>query len=210
MNKDELKKKYEGKTIAELESDIRSNMSLSREAQVEMIESLMYLKVTQRFKENPRYKNSSFKIYLEDNFGIREGTFMEQSRAIGLFRDEVLKHGIGLVAKTVSWCGKVKALEAFSEINKIPLVKQKGVPRAKIEQIIQSHKDPRRIVKEHTDWHSMYLAEQTEHNATKEKLRAAQKKIFDLEAQVVKLKNTASVVGKMRKMFTEMGGQLPA
>jgi predicted nucleic acid-binding Zn-ribbon protein len=64
----------------------------------------------------------------------------------------------------------------------------------------QSQKYMAAIKKEHTDWKAMYQAESTAHEATKQRLIEAKKRIAELEDQISKLKVTASIVPQIRHL----------
>ena len=78
MTKEQLKKRYDGKKIEQIEGEIRDSRSLSYEGQREMIFALSYLRTSGRHKENTLYRESSFEVYLKGQFNMRLGTFMEQ------------------------------------------------------------------------------------------------------------------------------------
>lgn len=203
MVKEELKTKYGSKTIGELEGIVKGNQQLSREAHAEMYHILYYLETSRRYKENKRYAKEPFKVYVDDVFGIRYNTYLDNRKAYVLFPEESTQFGPGIVSRTIRECGKAKVKEVFQDVNKLEEVKKKVVPRAKIDEIITKNQNPNRVVKEYTDWRAMYETEKLAHDKTKEQLRAAHKKITDLEKQIVKLKSTASMVSRMRKVLSE-------
>lgn len=203
--KEDLKKKYDGKDLAEIEAMVRDLMSRGRENFVEMVEVLIYLKASKRYKQNPRYARETFSVYVEDLFGILPGTFMQWQKAVGEFPEETKIHGLGLVAKISRICGGQRAKIVFREITTLEEVRtNKGVPREKIAKIIEKNKNSRAPVKkEHVDYRALYLEEQRAHKDTQTKLHAAHKKIEELERQVAKLKETAATARKIRKISDE-------
>jgi hypothetical protein len=200
---EEIKKndKYDGINISELEAKIKKLYTLSRENQKEMYECLEYLRTTYRFKENPRYKKSSFWEYLEDNFTIRQGTYRENVRAFTKFPKYALEYGIGLVSKIDRVCGGMRVEKVISEIQQEGIAHKMPLSRAKMEAIIQKHWPIPKIKKEITDWKSMYENEKLAHDHTKEALQVAVKKVKELNEQIEKLKITAQVAITIRKMF---------
>lgn len=200
---EEIKKneKYDGITISELESKIEKLHILSREHQKEMYECLEYLRMTGRFKENPRYKKSSFWEYLEDRFTIREGTYRENIRAFTKFPEYALEYGVGMVSKIDRVCGGMKVEKVMSEINKEATEHKTPLTRAKIESIIQKHRIAPKIKKKDTDWKAMYEHEKATHEQTKEALRVAMKRIGELNEQIAKLKVTAQTVTSIKRIF---------
>ena len=57
---EDLKRKYDGVNINELENAAKGNQHEMREAQVEMVKILYYLECTKRYKENKRYAKATF------------------------------------------------------------------------------------------------------------------------------------------------------
>lgn len=199
------KKKYDTMSIITLEGIVKENMALSREAQVEMIEALIYLKVTYRYKENRRYAKEPFRVYLEDNFGIKPDTFLNQQRAVSLFRDESVKYGTGLVSKAINGCGEQRAKMIFKEVQKAEEAKGEAIPRQKIIEAIEKNRRKEKKKPDATDWKTAYHNEKAAHDQTREKLRVALSEVDALTKQIDKLKNTAGVVTDIRKAFTKRG-----
>lgn len=193
---------YAKMTIQQLEQEARGFLAKSKSSIIEAAKILRYLQKTSRFKENERYRKEQFKIYLEDQFGVRYGTYQEWVRALP-FEKEAESFGVGLVAKTLKRCGVAGTRRAFAEINALEDVKKKTIPKEKIEAVIEKHQDPRRaaaIRKEYNDWQAMYKAEAAAHETTKKKLADAANRIVELEEQVERLKMTASIVPQIRKI----------
>lgn len=191
---------YEKLKITEIENRVRKLLAQSKSSIIEAAKILRHLQKTSRYKENERYKKEPFKVYLEDQFGLRYGTYQEWVRALP-FEKEAGLYGVGLVSKTIKRCGAVGAKRVFTDIAQLDTKKQ--APRAKIETIIEKHQDPKRmnaIKKEYNDWRAMYQAESTAHEATKQRLIEAKKRIAELEDQISKLKVTASIVPQIRHL----------
>jgi hypothetical protein len=194
---------YEKMKIHELEQKAREHIATSKTSIVEATKILRYLEKTSRYKENTRYKNEMFKVYLEDQFGIRYGTYQERVRALQ-FEKEMGSYGVGLVAKIIRTCGNLGANRVFNDVRNLEETKKNPVSREKIDQIIEKHQDPKRmaiIKKDHTDWRAMYQAEANAHEETKMRLREANQRIKELEEQINKLKVTASIVPKIREIM---------
>lgn len=192
---------YENLKIEQLEKKVREFLATSKSSIIEAAKILRYLQKTSRFKENERYRKEQFKIYLEDQFSVRYGTYQEWIRALP-FEKEAATYGVGLVSKTIKLCGAAGTKRAFAEIEKIE--DKKRVPREKIQEIIEKHQDTRRaaaVKKEYNDWRAMYKAEVAAHEATKKDLSVAFETIRELSEQVEKLKVTASIVPQIRKLM---------
>lgn len=187
---EDLKRKYDGVNINELENAAKGNQHEMREAQVEMVKILYYLECTKRYKENKRYAKATFGEYVDGMFALREGTYREWKRAILHWEEEVLKHGVGLPAKVVSFCGSLKAPKIFAEIDKIIADAKKDGPsvRDKIEKLIYGNS--KKISKSVTDYKAMYEREFAAHEITKAKLKEAGKIIVELREQISRLKHS--------------------
>ena len=200
MNETEKNQKYDGITISELEGKIEKLHILSREHQKEMYECLEYLRMTGRYKENPRYKKSSFWMYLEDRFTIREGSYRGNVRAFTKFPKYTLEYGVGMVSKIDRLCGGMKVDKVISEIQQEATSHKTPLSRDKMESIIQKYRSVKNK-KEKPDWKTMYEHEKAAHETTKEALRFAMKKIKELNEQIEKLKVTAHTVTSIKRIF---------
>lgn len=188
----EINKKYDCMTINELESMIEAAFRSARDAQKEMYGMLYYLYTTKRFRQNPRYKKAAFETYLEDRFTIRMGTFRENVKAYVNYPDFAVEYGAGLVTKISNVCGSKKISKVISEITKEEKTRKNDLNRSKIEEIIQRNATPTKVKHEVTDWRGMYEREREAHMKTIESLKAAGKRIIELEDQVRRLKNTVN------------------
>ena len=185
MTKEQLKKKYDGKKIGEIEREIEQNRGISFEARRAMIEAISYLKTSSRFKENSQYLKSSFETYLKGQYNMRLGTFLENERAVIHYPEVAKRYGIGLVAKVYRECGPKKEATVFREIKALG---DKGpVKQARIETIITKHSPAPRIKPPVIDWHPKYEAEAKAHRETKKLLIEAKKQIEKLKATVIEL-----------------------
>ncbi len=192
---------YDSMTIADIERKIKELSVASRESMRDMYFALEYLRISNRFKENPGYKKAVFWQYLEDIFTIREGTYRENVRAFLKFPDESAKYGVGVVAKIDRVCGCAKAKKVMDEIRQKTELSKKPLPRSTIETIIQKNRMTTKIEKTITDWHAMYEAEKIAHQQTIESLKVANAIIYDLNDQIVKLKATARKISNIREML---------
>jgi len=158
-----------------------------------MIKVLIYLKTSGRYKENPRYANSSFYQYIDDRFNLRTNMYMEMQTAYVKFPVETIKYGIGLVCKIRRECGPIKAQKVFNLIGDSETNLNKELKRDRIEKIIRAHSIVKR--KEHSekvDWKSLYEDEVAKHEKTKLMLKEANRIIIEKNAQIERLKKTIS------------------
>lgn len=205
MEKKEEKKvtKYDGIRIEELEAQIEKLHILSREHQKEMYECLEYLRHTGRYKENAHYKKSSFWVYLEDRFTMREGTYRENVRAFIKFPVYTIEYGVGMVAKIDRLCGGMRVDKVISEIQREAAARKTPMTRKNMEIIIQKNRKTPKIKREITDWKAMYEAEKSAHNKTKEALKIAVATVKELNDQIEKLKVTAQKVTRIKRITDE-------
>ncbi len=186
MTKEELKQKYDGKKIGEIEKEISENRGLSFTAQREITYALCYLRMSGRFKENPQYKNSSFETYLKGQFNMRLTTYMENEHAILFYPEVAEKYGVGLVAKVRRQCGVRKEKQIFKEIEESQ--GKAHINQAKIEAIIKKHSKPKEPKAPAIDWQAKYEAEAEAHRETKRQLKEAREQIERLKATVMELR----------------------
>jgi hypothetical protein len=206
ITKQQLAEKYSKQTIAELESVAKTSLTNMKEAQIEMISVLYYLKTTGRFKENKRYAKSSWTTYIEEFIGMRSGTFDEHVRAIINYPEEVKKHHIGLVSKISAKCGAAKAPKVFTEINKLIEASHKEGPaiKDKIDKIINANLKYPVLTKTHNDWEGMYKREMAAHDVTRRELAEANIKVKELTEQVRKLKDSLLKLNKLKDAAQEL------
>lgn len=186
MTSEELKKRYAGKKIGDIEREIRENRGVSFEAQREMIFALSYLRTSGRYKENPQYRKSSFEAYLKGQLNMRMGTFLESERAMIHYPTEAKSYGVGLVAKVHRKCGAQKEKQVFKEIKESQ--GKEPIKQAKIEAIIQKHSPAPKPKAPVVDWRARYEAEAEAHRETKKQLKAALEQIEKLKATVMELR----------------------
>ncbi|MBW2647110.1 MAG: hypothetical protein JRE23_13235 [Deltaproteobacteria bacterium] len=186
MTKEQLKQKYNGKKIGEIEREIEENRGISFEAQRETIFALSYLRMTGRYKENAQYRKSGFETYLKGQYNMRIGTFLENERAVIHYPEIAKQYGIGLVAKIHRKCGARKEATVFREIKES---QGKGpIKQAKIETIIAKYTPAPSIKAPVVDWQAKYEAEARAHKETKRLVNEAKKQIEKLKATVVELR----------------------
>lgn len=201
MQENQESVKYSVLSIKHLESTVEQLHIKSRECQKDMYEVLEYLRHTNRFRENPRYKKASFWEYLSDRFNILENTYRESVRIFNKFPEHALEYGVGMVAKIDRVCGSKKVGKVMEEISKETIAHKRPLNRVSIETIIQNNRATEKIKKEITDWKAMYLAEQLAHEKTKVALREAMCVIKKQDEQIVKLKTRAEMLNQVKDLF---------
>ena len=183
-----LRKKYDKKTIGQIEGEIKKNNELSLESKKASILLLRYLQSSGRFKENPLYRKSNFENYLSGVYNMRLNTFMESSRAFSKYPEESCKYGVGLISKVFRKCSSIKGKKVLAEIkiadekSKIPL------KRDKIEVIINKYSRP--IPPAKPTYKELYVEEVRRHDIAKDQYQEAIIELVAARSQISKLKRT--------------------
>ncbi len=133
---DQLKAKYDQKSITEIEQEMDKAKSLSLESRRDFIKTLFYLDSTKRFRENPTYKKATFAVYIGYRFHLRMGTYQKEKVAFLAHEEQAMTYGPGLVNKVRTECGPTKVNLVFSKITPED-------PVQKIEKVIRTHAKPK-------------------------------------------------------------------
>ena len=181
-------KKYEKKTITQLEKEIKSKIEKSSEARKDATLMLYYLKTSGKFKENPLYSKSSFKTYLEDVYSIREGSFNDTVRAYVKFPKESIDFSVGLISSIYRKCGAIKERKVVDEIIAKKESLKTPIKRAQIAKIISKHAKP--VPPKKPGYKALYDEELRQHQVTKELYQDAVTELKKSKEQVEKLKRT--------------------
>ena len=191
-------KAYDKKTLSQIEKEIKVNNELSIEKKKDAMFALHYLKTSSRYKENPLYKNSSFKTYLMDVHNMRETTFTENIRAFTWFPKESAKFGVGLMSAIHRKCGAEKEKKVVKEINEKAKALKTPIKRGQIQAIIETHAKP---VHKNPEYKSLYNNELREHQRTKDRLRGALTELTAAKDQIKRLKETIVGMRDMEPIF---------
>jgi hypothetical protein len=195
----EILKKYEGKTLKQIEDQIRENNKSAHESRAGVVEGLMYLRKTSRYKENPLYAKSSFERYLMGEFNMRLGTLLETASAYSNYPEESARYGVGLIAKVKKRCTPVAQRKVMDEIKATGKKLKKPITRDKIDFIIQKHAKPSPPAKE--TYKELYVAEVEKNQKLTEKYNQAMNDLTAANRQIEKLKAT---ILKMRDAAKEL------
>lgn len=114
---EELKKKYDGKAIAEIESGCKKLVEKSVDNRKEFILGLYYLERTKRFKENKIYANSTFESYIRTMYNLRYNTYNKERFGFIAHPAAAQKWGVGLIAKIQNVCGAGKVSDVMGKID---------------------------------------------------------------------------------------------
>ena len=119
MNKKkELTTSLDGMDITRIEEYAESSLEQAVEGRKVFIETLFYLQRTNRFKENPRYKNSEFKDYLRDKFRLSPAAYHDERLALTNNMAEVREYGLDTVIKIKKNAGALAGVKVFREIQR--------------------------------------------------------------------------------------------
>ncbi|MBC8438176.1 MAG: hypothetical protein H8D87_00615 [Deltaproteobacteria bacterium] len=186
----DLKKKYENQTIGQIEKQVKSDLEKSIDARKDAILTIYYLKTSSRYKENPLYAKSSFKVYLGDVYMMRENSFNESVTAFLNYPKESARWSVGLVSKVRRDCGAKKEKEVFKEIKQKEKDLKTPIKREQIQKIIESHTNPKVKGDKKPEYKTLYTNELRAHQATKERLTETINELKSARDQIEKLKIT--------------------
>jgi hypothetical protein len=184
----DLKNKYKNQTIGQIEKLIKSDLEKSIDARREAYLALYHLKTSGRYKENPLYAKSSFKVYLDEVYTIRENSFNESVTAYLKYPEECKSFSVGVISRIRRDCGAKKEKTVMKEI--VTKAKSLKVPikREQIRKIIEAHAKPKSPVK--PAYKTLYNNELRAHQVTKDRYDDAIKELKAARKQIEKLKIT--------------------
>jgi len=138
----ELKQKYGSKTISELETTARDFLKNHHEQRAQFIEILSYLHLTNRFRENTRYRNSSFNEYIKDKFNMLYTTYTNERFAYLKYPEQTEEYGSGLIIKIRKDCGVDKVDKVIETMKVEEGNKKTPLKREFISKIIKRYSKP--------------------------------------------------------------------
>lgn len=197
---------YDSMPIQDLKEMVTATRMKSREYLKEMYTILEYLRTTNRYKEDKMYAKSSFWVFIETEWNIREGTYRENVKVFTKYPDQAMKYGVGLPAKIVKQCGAMKAKEVFTKLEQEEKRIGRMPQRAKIDAIIEQNRDKGKIKHTYTDWQAMYEVEKANHAETKAMLSEANWKVIGLQDQIDKMK---PIIEKYLKIKESLSSVFP-
>jgi len=204
-----LRKKYDDKTLVEVETDIFHLKKTMISAQKGMVEGIYYLQSTERFKEDKTYANSSFELYIKDKFSMLPKTYNDLRIAFHNFREVALEYGPGIVTSIRRTCGAEKMGEVLREIKATDDKAKKPITREKMQKIIEKHKKARLIPagptpkKDFQDWRAKYEAGQKRILLLESELEEAHKQVDRLKATVLRLNSYQSAIQDAAMKFQD-------
>lgn len=182
MNIQQLKEKYDGKSIDEIEQAAKNSSVAQEDQHRQFIGALFYLENTKRFRENKAYKSASFADYLIGFYGTSIQTYNRYRFAYFRYSEASENLGPGTVMKIVSRCGAESVQKVVNAIEK----EKKRSPKL-VSEIIDKFAKPR--LKKRQSRPS-YIELERELAAKTQKLIEAEKIISEQAEQIEKLKAT--------------------
>jgi len=136
---EELKKKYDTRSITQIETEAAREKILELRHQKNFIRALYYLDYTKRFRENPRFKNASFNEYVKTMFDLSPGRYGDLKLAFIGAPVEAVKYGPSIPIAAHHRCGAVGKEKVFNDLASVPIEK---VTPALVEKVIAKHEKP--------------------------------------------------------------------
>jgi len=137
---EEISKKYDGKSLFSIEAAAKTYSKKADYNRKEFILSLYYLERTNRYKENPIYRDDTFKRYINDLFNLSYSTFQKERFAYITVPLATEHHGVGIIDKIRTECGINKIKEVIKEIDDKDIKKS-----VEIDKIIKKHAKPKTV-----------------------------------------------------------------
>jgi len=186
--KEALNKKYQKKTIGEIEELADKKLKNTLTSREQFVELIDYVRMNERWVENSIYKDSTFEEYLMGRFQITKGSFMLERKSFVKFPDATKKYGVGIVTKIIKDCGNVDAGMVIDSIEAEDKKLKNGITHAKIIQFINKKKKKKPAPKKSI---RLPYAELEAENANHmKKIRELEKEINDKDIQIQSLKDT--------------------
>lgn len=185
---DHLKVKYDKKPIEIIEEAIDKAKNVSLESRKDFILALYYLNMTNRFRENPQYKKTTFEVYIGYRYHLRKGTYQKEKIAFLAHEKHTMVYGPGLVNKIRTECGPLKIDEVFSKISPKD-------PIEKIEKTIRLYAKPQKAVGEKIKIATPTAVEQT----LRSHILELEKLLEEKETQITKLLATVNRLKKEKE-----------
>lgn len=184
----ELKRLLKNKAITEIEDLIKSNLNQIRMFLKGAIEALFYLERTGRFKENPRYKKSTFADYIKYEFSLNENGYHKLRFAFFTYPKESLKYGPEVITAIQSHCGTAKIKKVLAVIEKKDKELKHQIVNEQIKEIINKHALPKQLPKSKVDFEQKYEIERKLRVETDGRYKKAMEQIGRLKPAYIEIK----------------------
>ncbi len=189
-------KELNKKTLATIEKEALTAMIESNATRKTFIELLFYLESTNRFREDPMHKNSSFRVYLRDKFCLTYHTYRTERTAFIQFPVEAKKYGPGSIARIQRNCGgQGKIPKVLKAIEKKQATLKTPMRAEQIEKVVKQYEKPHK---------RKPVAECQNCLTLKKKLDDAQATITEQAGQIEKLKKTVFEYKEYKNVFNNI------
>ena len=202
----ETEKKYKTMSISDLEMECQSCQGAEIAARKRFIEILGYLKITKRYRENVRFKQAAFGVYLEQKFYMSERKFNDEREAFNRYADRCQETSVATVVKIIK---KVPVLDHYKVFDKIVRAKKKAngeISQYRVEKIIDQF-TPTPKAKPKGKTIQEYEAEIVD---LKARLMDAEATIKGQEEQIERLENTIAKYKGAQSRHSEAPAMLSA
>ena len=202
----ETEKKYKTMSISDLEMECQSCQGAEMAARKRFIGILGYLKITKRYKENVKFKQASFGVYLEQKFYMSERKFNDERVAFNQYADRCQETSVATVVKIIK---KVPVLDHYKVFDKIVRAKKKAngeISQYRVEKIIDQF-TPTPKAKPEGKTIREYEAEIVD---LKARLMDAEATIKGQEEQIERLENTIAKYKGAQSRHSEAPAMLSA
>jgi len=195
----ELEKRLNGLTIDQVEQRIETSLKQVVEGRKAVIMDIFALERTGRYKENPRYKNATFREYLKDRWRLPESAYREERIAFTNQIEYVERHGLDRTIRVNKLCGVLEAPKVFKAIEKEEIKRKKTLPWNRVSEIVgqfaKKTKSPPKT--EHmtpAEYQKIIDSQRDEISSLREAYNELEEQVDRLKATVEKYKEAAREV----------------
>jgi len=182
----QLKAKYDSQPIKAIEKEAKTTQVQAKDVYGNFVEILFYLERTQRFKENPLYKKSTFNGYLSFEYGLLYNSYHEKRLAMSNFPEFSKKYTPQLYSAIKKKCGSDKVAGVVKEIEAKDAKLKRPLDRAGIQEIIDKNRKPVKPKAEKPDVKML----QDKVITFQESSKKLEKVVMTKDEQITKLKAT--------------------
>ena len=201
MTNDEIRKMYDGKSLAEIETALSKHNNTSLESRKQFVIGLNYLRMTVLYKQDKRFSRASFEEYLQGRWMMGLHTFNRESLILINYTEAAEKHGIGTINQIMHKCGKSKLKPLIKEVDKIATQSKGRDYREKVDRLIEKNLKP--AVKKATM--EPTKTEMKRESTERKKLMDSQNGIIrELTEQVRKLKASVEYYKPFKAKYEEL------
>lgn len=116
LKAESLNDMYGHMSLGEVEAIVDEAITWAVQYTAKGVGALFHLEQTQKFREDPRYKDSTFEDYLKYRFYMSYSKFRDLRISFNNYPREMLTYGPQVVAEVRKKCGALNAPKVFQEI----------------------------------------------------------------------------------------------